>query len=205
MDLEELSDKYRALKPQMRYGLLAAVGLLPAVYLWMDTGDSLEVRRVQVESDYAAERQTFEDARQKAAELPALEAKLSEIEGELVKAKEFLPDRIEIDTILAFLGGLEKEFDVKLVKFTPGIASMAQGAVEYKEMPVELIMNGTFANTMRFMDRLVHMQNLTHLRNITFSVPEDSEVKIEEGKEAPLPETSKRVDCNAKLILFKGV
>ncbi len=171
----------------------------------MDTGDSLEVRRVQVEADYAAERQTFEDARQKAAELPALEAKLSEIEGELVKAKEFLPDRIEIDSILAFLGGLEKEFDVKLVKFTPGIAAMAQGALEYKELPVELIMNGTFANTMRFMDRLVHMQNLTHLRNITFSSPEAKEVTVEEGKEPPPPETSKRVDCNAKLILFKGV
>ncbi|RZA23829.1 MAG: hypothetical protein EOP10_11660 [Proteobacteria bacterium] len=205
MELEELSDKYRALKPQMRYGILAVIGLLPAVYLWMDTGDSLEVRRVQVEADYAAERQTFEDARQKAAELPALEAKLSEIEGELVKAKEFLPDRIEIDSILAFLGGLEKEFDVKLVKFTPGIAAMAQGALEYKELPVELIMNGTFANTMRFMDRLVHMQNLTHLRNITFSSPEAKEVTVEEGKEPPPPETSKRVDCNAKLILFKGV
>src|SRR5688572_27078892 len=114
MDLEELSDKYRALKPQMRYGILAVLAILPAVNLWVNNGDALEAQKVQVESDYQTERQAFEDARQKAAELPALEAKLTEIEAELQKAKQFLPDRIEIDTILSFIGGLEKEFDVKL-------------------------------------------------------------------------------------------
>ena len=203
MELEELTDKYRALKPQMRYGIVAILGLVPVGYLWMDTGDSLEVRKVQVEQEYQTERQTFEDARQKAAELPALEAKLSEIEIELEKAKEFLPDKIEIDAILAFMGGLEKELDVKLMKFTPGAETLGQNGLEYKEIPVEIVMNGTFANTMRFMDRLVHMQNLTHMRNIQFTAPEVEAVN-EADKDAAPVESVKRVDSQAKLILFKG-
>lgn len=204
MELEEFTDKYRALKPQMRYGIVAILGLFPAGYHWMNTGDSLEIRKVQVEQEYQTERQTFEDARQKAAELPALEAKLSEIEIELAKAKEFLPDKIEIDAILAFMGGLEKELDVKLVKFTPGVEANGQNGLEYRELPVEIVMNGTFANTMRFMDRLVHMQNLTHMRNIQFSAPE-AETVNEEDKDAVPVETVKRVESQAKLILFKGV
>lgn len=201
MDLEELTDKYRALKPQMRYGILAIVAIFPAINLWVNSGDALEARKVQVESEYQTERQAFEDARQKAAELPALEAKLSEIEVELIKAKEFLPDRIELDSILSFIGGLEKELDVKVVKFTPGAEVMGQMGMEYKELPVDIQMNGTFANTMRFMDRLVHMQNLTHMRNIQFSVPEEEKA----DEEVVVPEEgAKRVDSQAKLILFKG-
>lgn len=201
MEIEEITDKYRALKPQLRYGLLVLVGVLPAINSWMSTGDALEQRKAQVEAEFQAERQSFEDARQKAAELPALEAKLTEIEGELTKAKQFLPDRIEIDTILGFIGSLEKELDVKLVKFTPGVEMAGQSGLEYKELPVEIVMNGTFANTMRFMDRLVHMQNLTHMRNIQFNAPE----LTEQEKKDNVPTTgARRIDSQAKLILFKG-
>lgn len=203
MDLEEITDKYRALKVQLRYGIVGCIAVIPAAYLWIDTGDSLEIRKVQVEQEYQTERQTFEDARQKAAELPALEAKLSEIEIELVKAKEFLPDKIEIDAILAFLGNLEKELDVKLEKFTPGVVMAGASGLEYKELPVEIVMNGTFANTMRFMDRLVHMQNLTHMRNIQFSAPEEEKIDPTVKEVAPV-EGVKRVNSQARLILFKG-
>ncbi len=203
MDMEEMTDKYRALKPQMRYGILGIAGLVPAIMLWVNIGDSLESRKQTAEGQYQTDRQTFEDARQKAAELPALEAKLSEIEVELTKAKEFLPDRIEIDTILAFIGNLEKEHDVKLVKFTPGVEAQGQGGLEYKELPVEIMMNGTFANTMRFMDKLVHMQNLTHMRNIKFTAPDEDKLSPE-GKALPPTGESKPIDSVAKLILFKG-
>lgn len=205
MDMEELTDKYRALKPQKRYGLLAMLPVLMAVYYWLDTGEALEARKIQVESDYQVERQAFEDARQKAAELPALEAKLSEIELELERAKEFLPDKIEIDSILGFIGKLEKELDVKVVKFTPGVEMSGQNGLEYKELPVEIVMNGTFANTMRFMDRLVHMQNLTHLRNIQFTSTEEDKEDSAANETAEVAEPGpKRVDSQAKLILFKG-
>ncbi len=203
MEFEEIADKYRAFKPQMRYGLITLIGVIPAINMWLNSGDALESRKVQVESELQAERQTFEDAKQKAAELPALEAKLSEIEGELVRAKEFLPDRIEIDAVLSFIGSLEKELDVTLVKFTPGVEVPGPAGLEYKELPVDIQMNGTFVNTMRFMDRLVHMQNLTHMRNIQFNAPEkvvDAQTPASSGPDAPL-----RVSSQARLILFKGM
>jgi Tfp pilus assembly protein PilO len=201
MEIEEITDKYRAFKPQLRYGLLVLVGIFPAINMWMNSGDALEVRKAQVETEFQAERQTFEDARQKAAELPALESKLTEIEGELTKAKQFLPDRIEIDTILGFIGALEKELDVTLVKFTPGVENVPVNGLEYKELPVDISMNGTFVNTMRFMDRLVHMQNLTHIRNIQFIAPDLESGEKKETSVAPGP---RKVESQAKLILFKG-
>lgn len=197
MELEDIIDKYRNSKQQIRYGLVGLIALLPALHLWLNQGDALEARRSQAESGVNEERQKFEAARQQVAELPALMAKLSEIEEELTRAKQFLPDRIEMDNILGSLGKLENEFDVKISKFSPGQEYQPNMNLEYKEIPVELVLHAPFPQTMRFLDRLVHMPNLTHLRNIQFgNTIQDADKK---ESEAPILETS------ARLILFKGM
>jgi len=197
MELEDLIDKYRNSKRQIRYGLVGLVALLPALNTWLNQGEALEARRNQAEIDVNDERQKFEAAKQKVAELPALMAKLSEIEEELNRAKQILPDRIEMDNILGSLGNLEKELDVKISKFTPGQEYQPNMNLEYKEMPVDLVLQAPFPQTMRFLDRLVHMPNLTHLRNIQFgNAIQDVDKK---DKDAPVLETS------ARLILFKGM
>ncbi|WP_141731591.1 type 4a pilus biogenesis protein PilO [Oligoflexus tunisiensis] len=197
MELEDLIDKYRNSKRQVRYGLVGLLALLPALNTWFNQGESLEARRTQAEVDVATERQKFEAAKQKVAELPALMARLSEIEEELKRAKQILPDRIEMDGILASLGNLEKELDVKIAKFTPGQEYQPNPTLEYKEMPVDLVLQASFPQTMRFLDRLVHMPNLTHVRNIQFGNSVQDMTK--KPGEPPLLETS------ARLILFKGM
>ncbi|HYX39021.1 MAG TPA: type 4a pilus biogenesis protein PilO [Oligoflexus sp.] len=196
MELEDLIDKYRNSKRQMRYSLVGLLALLPALNTWFNQGEALEARRLQAEADVNEERQKFEAAKQKVAELPALMAKLSEIEDELNRAKQILPDRIEMDGILASLGNLEKELDVKIVKFTPGQEYQPNVTLEYKEMPVDLVLQAPFSQTMRFLDRLVHMPNLTHVRNIQFG---NSIQDMAKKSDTPVLETS------ARLILFKGM
>ncbi len=197
MELEDLIDKFRNSKPQVRFGLAGLVALLPALNTWFNQGEALEARRGQVEAEVAEERQKFEAAKQKVAELPALMAKLTEIEDELNRAKQILPDRIEMDAILGSLGKLEKELEVKIAKFTPGQEYQPNPSLEYKEMPVDLVLQAPFPQTMRFLDRLVHMPNLTHVRNIQFGNSVQDPGK--KGSEAPVLETS------ARLILFKGM
>lgn len=200
MELEELVDKYRAAKPQVRYGLVAIIGLIPAVNMWLNEGETLEERKANVESEYSVEREKFEAAKQKAAELPALLTRISEIESELNKAKQILPDRIEMDSVLATLGNLEKEMGVKLMKFTPNPEMPGEGGLEYKELPVDITMQGSFSNIMRFMDRMVHLPNLTHMRNIQFTATElNEEAKQDNAGEA------RKLESTARLILFKGL
>jgi Tfp pilus assembly protein PilO len=200
MELDDLVDKYRGAKKQVRFGLVALVGLLPALNMWLNEGEALEARKQQVESEVAEERNKFEAARQKVAELPALLAKLTEIEDDLAKAKQILPDRIEVDTILSALGNLEKELGVKIVKFTPGQETQPNPQLEYKEIPIDLVLRAPFPHTMRFLDRLVHMPNLTHIRNIQFGeLAETDEASKEQIGESPI------LESNAMLILFRGI
>lgn len=200
MELEDLVDRYRNSKKQLRYGLVVLASFFPAFVYWTNQGESLAIRKGGVEAELTEERQKFEAAKQKVAELPALTSKLSEIEGELSKAKQILPDRIEMDGILSSLGNLEKELDVKISKFTPGVEQQPDPTLDYKELPVELVLQAPFPQTMRFLDRLVHMPNLTHLRNIQFSNPEQSKDEGSSKKgEAMI------LESRAKLILFKGI
>jgi Tfp pilus assembly protein PilO len=200
MEVEEIVDKYRGSKSQVRFGLLVLIGLLPAINLWLNDGEALEDRKIAVEADYISERDKFESAKQKSAELPALLAKLTEIETELGKAKRILPDKIEMDSILGQLGALEKEVDVKLTKFTPNPEIMGEAGLEYKELPVDITIQGQFTNIMRFMDRIVHMQNLTHMRNIQFAAMEATE---EEKKLTQAP--PRKLESTARLVLFMGM
>lgn len=198
MELEDLIDKYRSSKIQVRGLLIAVVGIIPGYYLWSSQVEILESQKATVESEVAEERGKFEAARQKVAELPSLKSKLTEIEEDLVKAKQILPDKIEIDTILAALGNLEKELEVKLVKFTPGQEVQPNQALEYKEIAIDISLSAAFPQTMRFLDRLVHMPNLTHIRNVQFTQSEG--VPGEGGKTV-----NGNLETNAKLILFRGI
>ncbi len=196
MELEDLVDKYRSTKRSTRSLLIFFAGIIPGLYMWMNEGERLDVQKTQIESEVNEERQKFEASRQKSAELPALLSKLSAIEDDLKKAKEILPDTVHIDSILAALGNLEKELDVKLVRFTPGQEVQPNLQLEYKEIPIELVLQAPFGHTMRFLDRLVHMPNLTHIRNIQFS---------QQGSAGDRLGSSPNLETSAKLILFKGL
>lgn len=196
MELEDLIDKYRTTKRSTRALLILFAAVLPALYVWMNEGERLDLLKTQIEAEVNEERSKFEAARQKSAELPALLTKLTAIEDELKKATQILPDKVQIDAILAALGNLEKELDVKLIRFTPGQEMQPNPQLEYMEIPIDLVLQAPFAQTMRFLDRLVHMPNLTHIRNIQFNQKADTGGRLG---------SSPNLETSAKLILFKGM
>ena len=195
MELDDIVEKYRSSKMNVRLMIATVVGLLPALYYWTDEGE-----RIQYDLDDAVARQSsavskFESGKRKVAELPALLSKLSDIEGQLRKAKRILPDTVEIDTVLAAIGTLEGEYGVKVIRFQPGVEVQPNPQIEYKEQAVELEVSGRFPQIMQFFNSLVHLPNLTHLRNIQLETSDDRD----EG------ENPDGVVGRAKLVLFKGM
>ncbi len=196
MEVEDIVEKYRGVPNKKRWVMVALVALLPALFHLYEEGDSLSAELEQARSNESAERGRLESAKRKVAELPALLAKVSEIEAGLEKAKKILPDNVAIDTILATLGQFEADLDVSVLRFVPGTEVQPNTQIEYKEVPVELTVQSSFPQVMRFYDKILHMQTLTHLRAIEFN-------KVEANDENAAD--SGKIESRAKLILFKGL
>ena len=196
VEVEDIVEKYRSSKMNVRLLIATIVGLLPALYYWTEEGE-----RIQYDLDSAIQQKDtaetkFENGKRKVAQLPALLAKLSEIETQLRAAKKILPDSIHINNVLAAIGNLESEYNVKVTKFVPGTEIQPNPQIEYKELSIALEISGRFPQVMQFFDSLVHLPNLTHLRDITLEAGEE-----EEDNEA----SQGGLVAKANLILFKGL
>ena len=95
---------------------------MPSLYHhWVEEGDRIQLELDDAKNERIVAKRKFEDAKRKVAQLPALIAKLSDIETELSKARRILPDDVEMDTILASVGMLANEYSVQLRRFELGM------------------------------------------------------------------------------------
>ena len=192
MEIEDLVDKYRNSKSSVRILLVLSLAVLPSLYIWMEEGDRIALDLEDVSLEESTARSRLGQAKRKVAQLPGLLNRLSEIETQLVRARNVLPDNIEIDRTLAVLGTLEAQYSVDVLKFTPGDEVRPANGLDYEELPIDLEIEGRFNQVMQFYDSLVHQANLTHLRSVEMerSGGEDNQEQLIRSK--------------SRLILFKG-
>lgn len=193
MDFESLVYRYKNLK--LVYRILIGLSLAVAIgyYQWSSDGDELEGRMQTAQQDSEAAKNKLEMSKKKAAELPALLQKVADVGVQLERAQQHLPKHVEFDDVLAKLGGMEKELNVKMMHFQPKAEVQPNPTLNYKEIPVELTLKSDFSRIMSFYDRIVHLDQLTHIREIAF--------KAETGES----ETPGTVTATASLILFKSM
>ena len=199
MDIDVIIDKYRQTAIFKRLVLVAFIGTLPALNYWYDEADSLKARLDGLTSQESDIQSQLDATKLKVAELPALEAQIGAVEGELQTAKKILPGQIYMDKVLAEIGYLEQNRGIKLVKFVPGNEVKPIDSNDYVEVPVELSVKGEFSDVMDFYDSILHTPYLTHIRAITFV--RDAAIDNEDKQNA---KKENLIVSNSKMILFKG-
>ena len=199
MELEDIVDKYKTAASHIKVALILALGLLPSLYIWTEEGDRLELDLQDANSQLAVAQTQYSNARSKVDRLPQLLTRINEIELELDKAKNVLPDQVEIDKLLSLLGTMEEQFNIRLINFKPNEVQRPRPDLEYSELPIELVLQGNFKQVMQFYDSLVHLPNLTHLREIQIN-RQDTAGATTEARDGD----QTIVNSQAKLILFRG-
>ena len=197
MELELLVDRFREIPIRFRLLLVAAAGILPAIYVWTGEVDIYQAKLETAESEMQSSEANLRRAKAKVAKLPQLLANLEKIEQDLEGARKILPDTIEMDEILSAVGKLEQLHGVKVSRFQPGEISPGGDGEDYQEQVVAINLTGSFPKLMQFYDGLVHMNNLTHLRDINLQAREVPETDDDPARV--------EVDGRANLILFKGL
>ena len=202
MDLDVLLDNYKSTDLKKRLIFCVFIGIFPSLYNWLNDYDNLQIEKDSAVERVDRSRLKFNKNKKKVADLKDLESKVNIIETGLEKARTLLPEKIEMDQILASIGQMETDFNVKILSFTPSDKIESNKSLGYAKHPVKMNLKGDFAQTMMLLDKLVHMDSLTHLRNISFRSNSDN--SSQSDMQSANTNASGVVLSSVDLIIYKG-
>lgn len=160
MDIRDRIDAFLDL-PWL-YRLISAIGtvvvLVGGFYYFFLMPMHEEISNLEAKSlDLQKEIQAL---RIKANRLPEFIAEVERLDTELSKALRELPDKKEIDTLLARISEKAREAGLDVVLFKP---ESEQKKDFYAEVPVSLEVRGGFHQVASFFDEVAHMERIVNM------------------------------------------
>lgn len=154
--------------PWQKTGILAAVVILvlAAYYSVLYEARSTEIAKLM--ESVAAARTDMEAKRQRAANLPKLQAQLKELEIRLKQAVAQLPNKKEVAELLRGISTKAQESGLQIVVFRPRAENYQDF---YAEIPVDITVKGNFQNAVNFFDDVGRLNRLINIDNIGFKNP----------------------------------
>ncbi len=168
LDLNNIGDWPWAFKAIVIAIVLGVVIFLGWYLNWSNLVDQRD--RLQVQEQNL--RQDFELKQRRAANLPAYEALLEEMEEELADRLRQLPSRGEIPQLLADISqaGLAAGLDFEL--FRPGSIVPREF---YAERPIEIEVRGTYHQFGEFISEVANLPRIVTLHDVNISRVQDSD------------------------------
>lgn len=107
-----------------------------------------------------------DEATRRAANRPAFQAKVAQLQVDLNKALRELPDGREIPALLSDIDGLARKSGLEVRKFQP----LPEVTREYyAEVPVQIVMDGGFHEVGTFFDKVSKMNRIVSVADVLLS------------------------------------
>jgi type IV pilus assembly protein PilO len=166
--MNDLLERFFGLSPQVRLGsyVLGALllGLLYWNFFYSPMATTLRERSGRLEE---LEAQHAKKARM-VAQLEALRKEVKELDAKLKEAIAQLPDQKEIPDLLSTVSSLGREsgLDILLFRQRPEVLQDF-----YAEVPVEMLMKGTYAQVTEFFNRVGKLNRIVNVKDISMKMP----------------------------------
>ncbi|MDQ6990964.1 MAG: type 4a pilus biogenesis protein PilO [Mariprofundaceae bacterium] len=168
MNLESLNlDFFHPILPlplwQKLLGLLLIVIILLGAYFalgWMPVQDEIEQEQASVEQ----QRMLLKKNQRLAQNLPKKRAEYEKLKKQLAIALELLPKKSQIPDLLESVTRAGINSGLEFTEFKPRGESVKQ---LYAEVPVDIVVTGTFRQLLTFLKRVGEMQRIVAVKNLT--------------------------------------
>jgi type IV pilus assembly protein PilO len=173
--MKDLLERFFGLSPRMRLGsyVLGALllGLLYWNFFYSPMATTLRERSGRLEE---LEAQHAKKARM-VAQLEALRKEVKELDAKLKEAIAQLPDQKEIPDLLSTVSSLGREsgLDILLFRQRPEVLQDF-----YAEVPVEMLMKGTYAQLSEFFDKVGRLNRIVNVKDISMKSPVVNEGRV---------------------------
>ena len=160
-------DRIAKLPPQLRLALLIAI---PAVviggYWWFIYRDA-RAEHAQLVGQQQNLQRKLNEVRSVAANLPAFEQELKDLESELYRAVRQLPSSKELPGLLTDISTLGKKAGLEFKAFRPQ-KEVPRGF--YAEVPIDIEFTGDYHQVATFFDRIAKLDRIVNVGNIEMTV-----------------------------------
>ncbi len=173
--MNDLLERFFGLTPQMRVVSYLVGGLLLGLSYWnffySPMATTLRERNGRLEE---LEAQHAKKTRM-VAQLEALRKEVKELDAKLKEAVAQLPDQKEIPDLLSTVSSLGRESGLEILLFRQRPEVLADF---YAEVPVEMLMKGTYAQLTEFFDKVGRLNRIVNVKDISMKSPVVSEGRV---------------------------
>lgn len=188
MKAESLFEKVEKIKMPARIVIwVLSIVVLAGAFIWLVyLPKTADIGKARVE--IADLSQKLNRAKVKAKSLAKFEAEMTEVDIQFREALKLLPDSKEIPSLLKTVTQLGTDSDLEFRLFSPQRES-ARGF--YFEIPVSIVVAGTYHNVALFFDKVGRMERIMNILNVSM-------------KPTKARSTTLITKCQAVTYRFKG-
>lgn len=160
---------------QAKLGILAGfvVAIASGYYFLYHTPVREEI--VKIETEISTVQLEIAEREGMVANLPRFEKEVEKLEIELKKALSELPDKSEIDQLLARVSDKARDAGLEIRLFKPRGEEKKEF---YAEVPVEVEVYGGFHQVATFFDEVGHLERIVNLGQLVMKEPEITEERV---------------------------
>lgn len=173
--MNDLLERFFGLTQQLRLASYVGLALLLSLAYWsMSYSPNAAVLNERSERLRELETQQATKERQ-IAQLEKLRQRVKELDAKLKEAIAQLPDQKEIPDLLSTVSSLGREsgLEIPLFRQKPEVLQDF-----YAEVPVEMLMRGTYAQLAEFFDRVGKLNRIVNVKDIAMKSPAISEGRV---------------------------
>ncbi|MGH7821206.1 MAG: type 4a pilus biogenesis protein PilO [Candidatus Binatia bacterium] len=173
--MNEILDRLFALERNQRlmvYGvLLGLIGLSYWYFLYSPKSLALADLEQRAESLRIEEQKKS----RMAAQLERYRREVKELDAQLKKALAQLPDQKEIPDLLSTVSSVGRDSGLDIVLFRQRPEAYHDF---YAEVPVEMLMRGTYAQVTRFLEKVSELNRIVNITDISMKTPVINEGRV---------------------------
>jgi type IV pilus assembly protein PilO len=166
--MNEALERFFGLSPQARAGsyagLVFLLGLLYWSFFYSPVASELREKTSRLEE---IEAQQLKKSRM-VAQLEQLRQEVRELDAKLREALAQLPDQKEIPDLLSTVSSLGRESGLEILLFRQRPEVLQDF---YAEVPVEMLMKGTYAQVTEFFNRVGKLDRIVNVKDISMKTP----------------------------------
>jgi type IV pilus assembly protein PilO len=166
--MEQLLEKFAKAPPAVKYGGLGGVIVVLTLLNFLLLVQPVEAKiaatvnqQRELDAKYAEKRDLAENLNERKREMEVLEQKLTEALTEL-------PEKKELEELLAQLNDIGRKSGLEIARVEPGVET-ASGF--FARIPVKMVVSGNFHEVAMFLQEVSNMRRIVNVNELGLTMP----------------------------------